>query len=284
MKKILLLGILVLFAQLTHAQSRQIAFTGWNEYSIDFGNNSGDIKVGKVTNYRNGGRSGTLFIQVWLFNSPYANSSIPGYKIADINLGQLNGGWEFSNLNYPISWNIDVPAGTFYVSFLLVEYNPLPGGNYWVMDYLNFSQRATKSRPETRDDAVVKLAGMIARVNQQQYSEGYINTSIISQRISLNTITIEKREGGKTGKITQKWSNIPWHSLYTVDGYTSTLSGDVIMLSLKFDDLMTYSYDLEGKPEAETRRRDLRQINIYIRRSDHGEAVRLLNLIADSYY
>jgi hypothetical protein len=285
MRRILLLTVLCISILVASAQSRQIAFTGWNEYSIDFGTNTGNIKVGKVTNNRSGGKSGTLFVQVWLFNQPYANYSISGYKIADINIGELNGGWEFRDMQFPISWDIAVPAGTYNVAFLLVEYNPKPGGDYWTEDYLNFNQTATKNRPETRDDAVQKLISILSKANQQSFSETYSTTTVLAQRLSLSSIRIEKRENDKKGKITQEWRNVPWASLYTIDGYASAVSGsDVLMLSLKFDEVMDYSFTVEGVPDAKSDRKDLRQINIYIRRSDHAEAVRLLNLIADSYY
>src|SRR5687768_1177980 len=89
MKKILFFLLLVFSVQFVNAQARQLAFTGMNEYSLNFGSNTGNIKVERINNYRNGGVSGTIYIQVWLFRTPYAGVAMNGFKLADIQLGQL---------------------------------------------------------------------------------------------------------------------------------------------------------------------------------------------------
>jgi hypothetical protein len=283
MRKLVFLSLFLLGLFNAGAQTKQLAFTGWNEYQIDFGSNTGSIKVEKINNYRNGGKSGSLYIQVWLLPAPYRGQAMEGYKLADIHIGQLNGGYMMTGMNYPISWDMNVPAGSYYVSFFLVEYNPRPGGNFWVEDYLNFDQKATKSevRPETKAEAMNKLTTILKRAEQLNYNGNYFQMTLLRQTLNNNSLTIQ-RQDNDAGRVTQDYKNIPWGSLYSIDAYADkTGSGDILWLSLNFDDPMNYTYAVEGRPSATSVRKDMSQVNLYIRRSDHAETVRLLNLLAD---
>lgn len=79
--------------------------------------------------------SGTLAIQLWATAVPYNGIGIlTGHKIAEVSIGQLQGGFFFSNLFRTTTIN-SPPAGTYNIVFILAEWN---GFQYLTDDSGNF--------------------------------------------------------------------------------------------------------------------------------------------------
>ena len=67
--------------------------------------------------------SGTLAIQLWATAAPYSGvGTLTGYKGAEVSIGQLQGGFFFSNITRTTTIN-SPPAGTYNIVFVLAEWN-----------------------------------------------------------------------------------------------------------------------------------------------------------------
>lgn len=94
-----------------------------------------DIRVGKVSNQREGGVSGTLRLRLWATSSPYRGATIRGYVLGTRKLGQLQGGYYYSDI-YGYVGLTRPPSGTYYTTITLEEYT---GSGYVIRDYVTFS-------------------------------------------------------------------------------------------------------------------------------------------------
>ncbi|MGV3658017.1 MAG: hypothetical protein ACO1NX_08680 [Chitinophagaceae bacterium] len=118
-----------------------IGFVGNFTYNFDNEFRKGTIKLPKISNKRSGGKSGTLKLEVWLTETKYYGAlRWEGYRLFTKSLGTLQGGWAFNDLKYDFEWDMKPPTGTYYVSFILSEYNPTDGKDYVLADYLSFDQ------------------------------------------------------------------------------------------------------------------------------------------------
>lgn len=93
----------------------------------------------KIANYRNGGKSGTLKLAVYASKKPYSGGYINGYCLFEKSLGQLSGGYNFTNLNKIGNLNCP-PSGEYCMVLLLLEYSAYNG--YEIVDYMNFNNTA----------------------------------------------------------------------------------------------------------------------------------------------
>jgi len=137
------LFVLALFMGLAaHSQSgSEIAFVGTFTYNFDNEFRKGTIKLPKITNKRNGGTSGTLKLDVWLFENKYAGATkYSGYLLYTKKFSPLQGGYAYNDLKYEFDWDSNPPKGTYYVAFILTEYDPRGETTYTLMDYVSFSQ------------------------------------------------------------------------------------------------------------------------------------------------
>lgn len=119
-----------------------IGFVGNFTYHLDNEFEKGTIKLPKITNKRNGGTSGTLRLEVWLMDTKYYGAlEYKGYRLFSKSLGTLQGGWAYNDLKYDFDWATKPPKGSYYVNFILTEYNPKDGKDYVLSDYLSFDQK-----------------------------------------------------------------------------------------------------------------------------------------------
>jgi hypothetical protein len=94
------------------------------------------IAVQKITNYRPiGSVSGSLVLQLWATPAPYYGGALYGYKMAEIGIGRLNGGYYFSNVSVGGTFYYP-PRGTYYTILTLGEWN---GSSYSTVDWMTFT-------------------------------------------------------------------------------------------------------------------------------------------------
>ncbi len=132
---LILLVFLVSLSGISEAQTK-LSITGRTRYTL-----KGDqvtIYAQKLTNYSPvGTHSGSIRIQLWATFQQYTGGTINGYKIAEIDLGVLNGGNTFREINRTVYTN-NPPPGSYYMSIVLAEYNR---GKYWTADWKNYPKR-----------------------------------------------------------------------------------------------------------------------------------------------
>lgn len=127
------------------ANGQTIQLLGTSSYST----NGSDItiSVDRITNYRSvGSISGTLALQIWLTNYYHTGGTIYGNKITEISIGQLSGGYQFSNVSRTGSFPIyTLTHGSYWVVLVLAEWT---GFSYETIDYLVFSEKVIVDLPE----------------------------------------------------------------------------------------------------------------------------------------
>jgi hypothetical protein len=147
-KLLVAFSIALLFAIPVTAQS-SIHFQGNLGYDFNFVNKSGTINIRKIVNDRNGGTSGTLYVDVWLVRNKYYGSlSIEGQKLAHQRVGELQGGYQYTDLQYSLKWDQSISAGEYYVVYQLAEYSPQGNIDYVLLDYLCFDKKVIVSEED----------------------------------------------------------------------------------------------------------------------------------------
>lgn len=63
--------------------------------------NTSTLNVEKISNFTTGGHSGSLRLELWAFDYPYAGGAQPGYHLADYQLQSLSGLMEYQNVTSP---------------------------------------------------------------------------------------------------------------------------------------------------------------------------------------
>lgn len=94
------------------------------------------INVEKISNYRDLGTvSGSLRMTLWATSTKYGGGTIVGYKLGEVDLGQLNGGYYWSNVSELTTVLTVPPSGDYYVTLTLGEWD---GISYKIVHYANF--------------------------------------------------------------------------------------------------------------------------------------------------
>ena len=76
------------------------------------------FSIDTITSYRNGGTSGTLYLELWAKTSQTSSSY---YTLASVRMDQLKGGYHRNNVDYTTSFSRP-PDGSYYISMNIVEY------------------------------------------------------------------------------------------------------------------------------------------------------------------
>lgn len=125
------------------ASANGLFLVGNQGYSYVYNGNSGTLRLtsDQVQNTRSGGVSGTLQLQFWATTSPPVfGQTINAYTMGVYTLGTLNGGTSFFNVDSGIIAFTPPPAGTYYMTIALMEYD---GHQYGYQDFFTFSQLRT---------------------------------------------------------------------------------------------------------------------------------------------
>ena len=132
-----ILFFVALYASRANALA-DIRFTGTAGYS--FLGSSATLTASQVGNFRVGGISGTLRLELWAFSTPYNGNAQTGYKLASYSMGQLSAGFVFNNVNSGSVLYLQPPDGIWYYAMILTEFNGgIVNGGYAVQDWINFT-------------------------------------------------------------------------------------------------------------------------------------------------
>jgi hypothetical protein len=128
------------------ASANGLFLVGNQGYNYTTGNNpTVQLTSDEVRNTRSGGVSGTLQLQLWATTSaPVFGQTINAYTLATKTLGTLNGGTSFFNVNSGTIAFTPPPAGTYFLTLALMEYD---GSQYGYQDFLTFTQQRTFGNP-----------------------------------------------------------------------------------------------------------------------------------------
>tara|TARA_Y100001968_G_scaffold333485_1_gene396594 strand:- start:2044 stop:3750 length:1707 start_codon:yes stop_codon:yes gene_type:complete len=91
------------------------------------------LSASQVLNGRNGGSSGTLKLKLWASSSRYTGGAISGYILGEVNLGELDGGHYYSDIERNTTLR-KPPDGAYFITMTLTEYN----GEDVIIDYISF--------------------------------------------------------------------------------------------------------------------------------------------------
>jgi hypothetical protein len=108
--------------------------------SYSLGATTGFFAADRVANHRSGGTSGTLRLELWATTNSPASGSVSGYQLAIDTLGTLPAGYMFPYINSGTFSYTQPPAGCYYMSLLLTEFD---GTRYPYIDYAVFPNLAT---------------------------------------------------------------------------------------------------------------------------------------------
>jgi hypothetical protein len=127
------------------SMSGHIAYRNWNSTSVV-------LSVDEVRNNETGGSSGTLFIELWACDGP----TIPAncYDVASYRLGELEGGFRYTNISSGTISAKNPPNGTYHIMVAVVEYPELnTARDYLTLGTVRFGSGGNPGTPPAaRDD------------------------------------------------------------------------------------------------------------------------------------
>jgi len=181
------------------AFASNIGSLAWTDDSEEKGNDldlsgvawsvSGDrirIEAASVRNNNASGRSGTLQLRVWAFNTPFTGTSMNGFILGTLQLGQLDAGFSFTNINTLVPFN-PPPDGTYWTTMFLEEFD---GDNFIFFDWVTFATTATFGE----DDSLIGCSAGGGLLNTQDGTVG----DIIVVIFSLALVTAHRKRKSPT--------------------------------------------------------------------------------------
>jgi len=115
------------------SSNKELSLNGVCQYTIN--NAQMIVDVEEIASNRNSGNtSGTLTLEVWALEQPYAGSNFCGYQLVTQTLGELKGQHVFRDLHYALPM-MQPAKGRWYLVMMLREWD----SHGWVVrDYINF--------------------------------------------------------------------------------------------------------------------------------------------------
>lgn len=132
---------------------KPLALQGATSYRTDGGQLR--MRCAEIINRRPGGYSGTLLLSVWATRTPYRGGSLSGYQLGARNLGHLNGGHSFRNLDHQVPL-VQPPDGSYHITLVLSEYR---GDEYVIADYVAYSGLARFTAPKKPLEKPIRFKG-----------------------------------------------------------------------------------------------------------------------------
>jgi hypothetical protein len=171
------------------------------------------ISVGKITNNRSGGKSGTLRLQVWATTSPYTGGRISGYVLGTYSVGTLSGGFNFSSVKGTVPYDAP-PAGTYYTTITLEEYN---SGAFGIADHMAFSGTTTFGSGGGGSGGGGGGGGDFDKLDLA----GKLSFKIIGERCNLKAGLVKNtRTGGTSGNLRLRlWATKKRYTGGVISGY-----------------------------------------------------------------
>lgn len=111
----------------------ELTLSGNSGYAIQ--GNRIIIAVDEIANRRDAGNlSGTLSLELWALEKPYAGGQFSGYAMAATQLGELRGEQFLSGCRYDLNFQ-EPPAGQWRLALMLREWD---GAGYVTRSWVNF--------------------------------------------------------------------------------------------------------------------------------------------------
>ena len=180
---------LLVFAPIS-AEATDVRFGGNVGYS--YVGNVVALTADRVTNFATGGTSGTLRMELWALPAPYSGSgNFVGYKLAQYSLGQLSGGFQFSNVNSGNVAFLYPPNGTWNLVMFLTEYTAgALNDGYTARDYRNFTNLLVVGpQPDTQAPTVptgLTATPVSSSAIDLNWAASFDNVGVTLYRIFLN--------------------------------------------------------------------------------------------------
>lgn len=133
--------VLLLLISLTGISraANNVVFEGSPGWKISNGKCTFNVP-GKIVNRSpEGSISGTLRLCLWATSAPFPSR---GYRVATYSLGQLKGGYQFSNINPQVSATVPNVTGSYYFTVALEQYD---GSGYPASDVAPSSVKQLKN-------------------------------------------------------------------------------------------------------------------------------------------
>lgn len=208
-----------------------LRFVGTGGYS--YKDDRVTLNCDKIVNDAPSGTTGTLKVQLWATTEPYKGGHIEGFLMGSIRRDGLLPG----NMYKDISEQTELkrpPAGTYYLSLLLMEYD---GEEYLVKDHISFDNKKTFTDPEAPDKPL-RLVGYCS------YAWDGDKVTVKCDKIS-NT-----RESGESGPLRIRlWATEKPYQGGEIDGYVlATFDKDPLKGGYYYEDI---EEELPGKKPPE---------------------------------
>ncbi len=129
--------LVVLIASLCRSQAATIDFSGPASWAVAAGLCTFKVD-GTIKNTTSGGNSGTLKIVLWASVGSFPSR---GYRIAEYSLGQLQGGYQFSNFSVKTAAKIPNITGSFNFTMYIAEYT---SSGWYTRDYISTGPKQLK--------------------------------------------------------------------------------------------------------------------------------------------
>lgn len=111
-----------------------LTLSGYYGYAIQ--GNRITITVDEIANRREPGNlSGTLALELWALEKPYAGGQFVGFTLASTTIGELRGGDCLAGCRYDLIFS-EPPAGQWYLALMLREWE---GTGYVTRNWVNFN-------------------------------------------------------------------------------------------------------------------------------------------------
>jgi Abnormal spindle-like microcephaly-assoc'd, ASPM-SPD-2-Hydin/Repeat of unknown function (DUF5648) len=173
--------VVIAFAGVVAEDSRasNVQFVGSVSYTVS--GSTAVLTAARVENFSIFSNSGTLRMELWAFATPYNGSAQTGFRLATHSLGQLAGGFFFSNISSGTITFTPPPNGTWAVAMILTEFDGgSTNGGYSARDFVNFSQPLVIGP--------VVTPGQLSMASSLNFANQLVGTTSAAQSFSITNI------------------------------------------------------------------------------------------------
>lgn len=169
---------------ITPAFATNVTVTG--PWSAQISGTTSILSAARVDNLTTGGNSGSLRLELWAFDYPYAGGTQQGYHLADYQMSPLNGLTAYENVVSPSVATSRPAAGTWHLALLLTEYN----GSIWLMrSYLLSHSWQTYVCSASSCSTVIAPTAVAIGTNRSNFQTHQVDTMSLSAKIDASTET-----------------------------------------------------------------------------------------------
>ena len=152
-----------------------IKFAGNWTYQVDNSKKSVQITGDKILNKSSVDKTGDITIRLYLTDAKYSGGAISGYILAEHQLGALEGGYYYHDINQLLNFYSTPRDEAYYVTLCLLENK----NGLSIKDYLNFDAKLTIDSPSflERLSNALNRVGTSLNNNSSVVPNGTINNT-----------------------------------------------------------------------------------------------------------